>query len=137
MDTKVFWLDADTVTTRDIPSSFLEGLVATAPFAYLGRQASYTETGFIGFNTNHQDFHAFRKNYVTAYTKGRIFTEPRAWHDCIAFDMARGDIQGNDLNKNTPYQGLDHCWPHTVLGNYIEHLKGPVRKGLALVAEES
>ena len=51
--------------------------------------------------------------------------------------MARAGIKGNDLNKDTPYQGLDHCWPHTVLGEYIIHNKGPGRKGLVAVAEES
>lgn len=136
-DDKVFWLDADTVTTNDIPADFLSGLVEGVPFAYLGRSKSYTETGFLGFNVQHKDFSAFRENYVIAYTKGRIFSQPKAWHDCIAFDMARGEIKGNDLNKDTKYQGLDHCWPHTVLGQYIIHNKGPVRKGLALEAEEN
>lgn len=134
---KVFWLDSDTVTNFDIPAGFLNGLVESLPFAYLGRSKTYTETGFLGFNVQHKDFKTFRENYVTAYTKGRIFTQRKAWHDCIAFDMARGSIKGNDLNKDTPFQGLDHCWPHTVLGKYITHNKGPVRKGLALEAEES
>ena len=137
LDSEVFWLDADTVTHQYIPESFLRTLVEGVPFCYLGRARSYTETGFLGFNTQHKCFPAFRANYVTAYTKGRIFSQPRAWHDCIAFDMARGAIQGNDLNKDTPYQGLDHCWPHTVLGQYITHNKGPARKGLVLAAEES
>lgn len=137
LDSAVFWLDADTVTQRDIPEAFLRSLVEGFPFCYLGRSRSYTETGFLGFNTTHKDFAAFRASYIAAYTKGRIFAQTRAWHDCIAFDMARGVIQGNDLNKRTQHQGLDHCWPHTVLGEYVIHNKGPARKGLALVAEES
>lgn len=128
LDDKIFWLDADTVTLKPIPASFLAGLVESFPLAYLGRRNSYTETGFLGFNTRHPDFQRFRDNYVIAYTKGRIFQHPRAWHDCIAFDMAREGIRGNDLNAKTPYQGLDHCWPHTVLGEYIQHNKGPARK---------
>lgn len=128
LDEKIFWLDADSVTFEHLDPSFLGGLVEDFPFAYLGRKKSYTETGFIGFNTRHQDFQEFRKHYMTAYTQGRIFQNQTAWHDCIAFDMAREGIKGNDLNKGTPYQGLDHCFPYTVLAKYIVHNKGPRRK---------
>lgn len=134
---KVFWLDADTISLKGVTREFLEGLLSSVPFAFLGRRNSYTETGFLGFNTKHQDFPAFRKNYVSAYTQGRIFQNKRAWHDCIAFDMARGNIKGNDLNRNTPYQGLDHCWPHTILSQYLIHNKGPARKMSAFIGPSS
>lgn len=136
LDEKVFWLDADTVSFGDVPVAFLEDLVAEVPFSYLGRAKTYTETGFLGFNTKHKDFAEFRNRYQRAYTSGRIFSE-KAWHDCIAFDIARGSIKGNDLNKDTPYQGLDHCWPHTVLNQFLIHKKGPVRKGLLDSAPET
>lgn len=126
-DETVFWLDADTITQKDIPFGFLEGLVKSVPFAYLGRKKTYTETGFLGFNTKHPDFPKFRSRYQSAYTSGRIFGNTRAWHDCIAFDMAREGIAGNNLNTTT-LQAMDHVFPHTVLGPYITHNKGPARK---------
>lgn len=121
-DDEVFWLDADTITHKAIPLEFLKGLLAGVPFCYLGREKYRTETGFLGFNTSHPDFGAFRGRYLSTYTTGE-FMQLEAWEDTAVFDHARGDIKGNNLN-NTELQGIDHCWPHTVLGEYIEHYKG-------------
>lgn len=121
-DPKVFWLDADTMTLKDIPIDFLRGLIRGVPFCYLGRKNYRTETGFLGFNTYHDDFYLFRSRYLATYTSG-AFMSLKAWEDTAIFDHARGDIKGNDLNTSA-LQGIDHCWPHTVLGEYIEHYKG-------------
>jgi hypothetical protein len=121
-DGLVFWLDADTKTLKDIPREFLESLLYGLPFCYLGRERFRTETGFIGFNTTHPDFKGFRDKYRPTYTSGEFINLP-AWEDTAVFDHARKGIVGNNLNK-TALQGIDHCFPHTVLGEYIEHYKG-------------
>jgi hypothetical protein len=119
---KLFWLDADTLTHKKIPEGFLNDLLHGVPFCYLGRDKFRTETGFLGFNTAHDDFPLFRSRYLLTYTGG-AFMGLEAWEDTAVFDYARGDIKGNNLNT-TALQGIDHCWPHTVLGEYIEHFKG-------------
>ena len=121
-DPEVFWLDADTLTKKDIPIDFLRGLVKDYPFCYIGRDRFRTETGFLGFNTSHKDFPLFRGRYLSTYTSGKFF-DLQAWEDTAVFDYARGRIGGNNLNK-TALQGIDHPFPHTILGEYIEHYKG-------------
>lgn len=121
-DKEVFWLDADTVTKKSIPPWFLKVLIKDDPFCYLGRANFCSETGFLGFNTEHKDFEKFRRNYLSTYTSG-AFMNLKTWEDAVVFDHARQGIKGNDLN-HTALQGIDHVWPHTVLGQYVDHLKG-------------
>ena len=130
-DEFVFWIDADSVVFRHIPEDFLLDLVKDVPFAYLGREnalgaQAYTETGFLGFNTKHPDFAKFRANYLPYFTTGRIFSQLKGWHDCIAFDHARQGIKGNNLTPDG--RGMNHVLLHSVLAKYIDHLKG-ARKG--------
>jgi hypothetical protein len=121
-DKEVFWLDADTVTKKPIPAEFLKGLIRDDPFCYLGRANFCSETGFLGFNTEHKDFRRFRNSYLPTYTSG-AFMNLRTWEDAVVFDHARRGIKGNNLN-HTALQGIDHPWPHTVLGQYMDHAKG-------------
>ena len=131
-DWEVFWLDADTLTTKPIPEEFLRNLIKNDPFCYLGRSNFCSETGFLGFNTDHKDFKTFRSNYLPTYTSGR-FMNLKTWEDAVVFDHARKGLRGNDLN-HTALQGIDHVWPYTVLGQYMEHLKGG-RKGTISISE--
>ena len=125
-DEYVFWFDADTVVLKPIPPQFLEGLVKEHPFAYLGRK-NYTETGWLGFNTKHSQFGNFKSKYLSCFTSGRIFQQ-REWHDCIAFDLARQGIKGNDLSPKG--EAMGHVLLKSVLAPYLEHCKGPKRKTL-------
>jgi hypothetical protein len=127
LDSEVFWFDADSVAFASIPEEFLKGLVKEVPFCYLGRSnalgtQSYTETGFLGFNTQHHDFKAFRDKYLSYFTSGRIFSQLKGWHDCIAFDYARQGIKGNNLTPNG--RGMNHVLLHSPLAQYIDHYKG-------------
>lgn len=123
-DQYVFWFDADTVALQRMPEDFLKSLVSH-PFAYLGRQGknTYTETGFLGFNTKHEDFPKFRAKYLDYFLSGKIFTQLVGWHDCIAFDYARQGIKGNNLSPNG--SGVGNVLGETVMGKYLVHNKGP------------
>lgn len=120
LDELVFWFDADMVVFKDFPEEFLEGLVKGVPFAYFGRK-NYTETGFLGFNTKHKMFPAFRGSYLSCFTSGRIFQQ-HEWHDCIAFDLARKGIQGNNLSPKGETMG--HVLLKSALAQYCDHTKG-------------
>lgn len=129
---KVFWMDADTVTHSDVPEGFLDELLPDDKFnVFCGRETEkgrwmYSETGFIGYNTNHPISEKFFRNYVNLYLQGINFTFP-GWHDCYGFDALR-DMIGPEpfinLAKGQP-QGTMHPLINTVLGKYIDHRKGP------------
>ena len=123
----VFWFDADCVIQKDIPEEFLKSLLDGSALAFMGRgkindKFAYTETGWIGFNTIHLDFQKFRDNYLSYFTTGRIFSQLKGWHDCIAFDYARQGVNGRNLSPNA--SGISAVIHHTVLSKYITHNKG-------------
>lgn len=127
---KVFWIDADTVTTKHVPENFLDGCLPDDAFCcYLGRDGwYYTESGFIGFNANHPISSRFYKNYLNVFLSGAIFTRPEGWHDCIAFDCIRHVLGDGpefiDLAAHLP-RGTMHPQVNAVCGEYMTHLKGP------------
>lgn len=123
----VFWFDADCVIHSDIPESFLRGLMDGVAVAFMGRGKindpfSYTETGWVGFNTKHEDFKKFRENYLPYFTTGRIFSQLKGWHDCIAFDHARNGVKGRNLSPNA--SGIGAVIQSTPLAKYMTHNKG-------------
>lgn len=129
---KVFWLDADSYIRKPVPIEFLESLFDGKCLSYLGREGIYTETGFVGFNTEHHDFKKFLNAYIGILRHGLAF-KLRRWHDCEIFDVARKETKtsGNDLspffkipkNKKMTLEDLD-VFSRSVLGEYILHFKG-------------
>lgn len=119
---KVFWIDADTVCDKKMPSEFLENLFKGSPLAYFGRP-SHTETGFVGFDHDHPKSKRFMDEYIDVYMSGNIFNL-KYWHDCGAFDHAREicGIEGNNLTPDSA-RGL-HVIVQSELGKYIDHCKG-------------
>lgn len=117
---KVFWLDADLELKKPIPEEFLEALFQGSPLTYLGREGFYTETGFVGFDTTHDDFTDFEERYINILKTGGVF-KLKGWHDCYCFDYAKQDLgrnltphwkKGDDLNviKNSPLK--DYFFHH-------------------------
>lgn len=140
---KVFWIDADSVTVKHVPESFLDRMLPDDKFCcFLGREGWYfTESGFIGFNAGHPIAKRFLRDYVHVFIVGTIFTQsPQynekaqyiggGWHDCIAFDVIRNMAyqsghQGEFVNlaaKVPP--GTMHPLQNCAPGEYLHHLKG-------------
>ena len=92
---KVFWLDADIEFIKEVSEEFLEDLFDGNPLAYLGREGMYTESGFLGFDTEHENFPGFEERYVATLQQG-IFMKLPGWHDCYCFDWAKQNL-GNDI----------------------------------------
>ena len=82
---KVFWLDADLEFKKDIPEEFLDDLLGGEPLVVLDRIGFHSETGFVGFDTEHDDFNDIAIRYMDSLRKGIIFQLER-WHDCEALD---------------------------------------------------
>lgn len=131
---KVFWLDADVVTKKDIPAKFLEDIFEGSHLVLLDRKGFHSETGFVGFDTTHPKFPTFLSMYIDTLRKGLIFQMKR-WHDCEAFDFARMG-EGRDLSPFWKKDDPLGVWDKTILKEYMDHFKGQ-RKYLVNEISES
>ena len=130
---KIFWVDSDSVLTKNLPQNFFDRMLPDDKLAcYLGRDGWYfTESGFIGFNTAHEKFKAFSKSYVLMFVAGTFLANAvhgrLCWNDCGGFDAIR-HIMGNgdefvNLASKVPKDTM-HPLQNCEVGNYITHLKG-------------
>lgn len=124
----LIWLDADVFTHTKLSNDFLETLVHEDKYVtYLGRENNYTETGFLIFNTSHEIHQSFMNNWRNIYVTDKIFKFPQ-WHDCFIFDRLREYTETRHNVKNinlSPWgKDFDHVFINSVLGDYMDHLKG-------------
>jgi len=117
----IVWIDGDCVFTKDITKTFLKKLTKESFCAYLGRKGTYTETGFLIFDTEHDDFPRFKSRYRELYDKRLIFRLPY-WIDCLAFDVSRDGLQARNLTPDV--EGMVDVFSRSPLAPYIEHDKG-------------
>jgi len=134
---KVFWLDSDLEFKKDIPEKFLELLFNKKHLVLLDRKGFHSETGFVGFDTEHKDFTKFLERYSDVLKKGIIFGLQR-WHDCEAFDWAR-EGKGNNLTpwwdiKKAKDGGLEYLevMSKTHLSHYMVHHKGGMKNAIKI-----
>ena len=134
----LIWLDADSYTYKNIPISLFHELVTKKHYlTYLGRDGydskgkiMYSECGFVIYNINHPQHLAFQKEMVHMYNSGDLFYE-KEWHDSWIFDVVRRQFESRKLIKNiniNVLNSLKHPFINSILGNYIDHLKGVRRK---------
>ena len=124
------WLDADTVTLKPVPASWLRDLIGNEAFvAYLGRRWMHSETGFLAFDLGRPNARDFFGAYEALYTSGEIFNL-REWHDCEAFDVTRAVFAGQERIRcrNLSQGETMHPFANSPIGEYLDHLKGPDRK---------
>ena len=134
----LIWLDADIKTYKKIPLEFLDTLVADNTYmSYLGREntsikhLSYSECGFLIFNTEHHIHKNFWQNMMKMYDDGNLFKE-KEWHDSYIFDVVRKNLEKTKNTKNFDItnHGLvdvkndDHVFVSSVLGKFMDHKKG-------------
>lgn len=136
---KVFWIDGDVITHSKVPDGFLDEVLPDDKFnCHLSRDGwYYTESGFIGFNADHELAKWFYKNYLHAVMSGVIFTQP-GWHDCYAFDAVRQLSQKPEafvnLSQGLPV-GTMHPFVNSVLGKFMDHRKGARKGGKSTAAD--
>lgn len=125
ISTKLFWIDGDCLLKKQIEQSFLESIFDGHTLAILSRPGFYTESGFIGFDTEGEKFKEFLDWYTKIYQKGLLFTLP-GWHDCYALDHAinQSQVPYKDLVGNWKFGDKLEVIEDTVLGEYITHNKG-------------
>lgn len=133
----MIWLDADTLTFRDVPQDLLPRICDdTAMACYLGRQEKYhSECGWVAYNLRHAHTQEFMSQWRDLYVHDQLF-DLREYHDSYLFDELRRRFQsqrGTKFHNMTPVSGKKgpgHPFIASELGRYMDHLKGDVRKDL-------
>ncbi len=130
----LFWLDADSVTFADVPISLLDQVMPEDVYtSYLGRPHTYSECGFVGYALTHPRNQEFMEFWRQLYIDDTLFELPE-WHDSFVYDVIRKTFEAklsdfktyNIAGEDTP---SDHPFINSVLGQYMDHMKGESRKG--------
>lgn len=139
------WIDADVVCLKKFSQSELLPFMPDSYelMSYLGRTKfpspnPYSECGFLGFNGNHPKLNEFLSEMELFYTSGEIFSH-KEWHDSWLWDHLRKEYENiGVLFKNISYEFQDtwHPFINCGLGEYFDHLKGPLRKELGKSFDE-
>jgi hypothetical protein len=124
----IIWLDADTFTHSKVTMEFLLSLVDPKKYlTYLGRDNNYSECGFVIYNVKHPANRMFMESWKLLYTSDNLFKLAQ-WHDSYVFDFLRIHYENNHVISNTnlsPWgKDYDHVFINSVLGEYIDHMKG-------------
>jgi len=126
-DPYLVWIDADVVTHTDVPKNFIDSMYEKGDYIiHLDREWSYSETGFIAFNTQHDINEGFMKLMLAAYFNG-AFKYLGEFHDCYVFDFIRKliNVPCRSITKDA---GDRYLFDSSILGKYMRHDKGPERK---------
>ena len=126
------WLDADVIVDKPFTVEFLRFVCPFVPLqanyigSYLGRKDwHHSECGWVAYNLENGGLD-FLREFREMYTSGEIF-EYLEWHDSYLFDRLRERRPENWFNISADIPGM-HPWDETILGEYMRHLKGPLRK---------
>lgn len=124
----IIWLDADTFTHSKVTRDFLQSIVDKEKYlTYLGRENNYSECGFVIYNVRHPANESFMNKWKSLYTQDTLFNLAQ-WHDSFVFDCMRKEYEDKNLIENinlSPWgKDYDHVFINSVLGEYIDHMKG-------------
>lgn len=132
-DNVLTWLDADVVFHNPVPEGFFKSLPESSYLALLGRAGLYSECGYIGFNRAYPGHEEFMRHYRGIYFTN-AFARAAEWHDSYLFDMVRELLQCPCRNLSKGIMSKNP-FVDSVLGQYMDHKKGPDRKGLKMSPE--
>lgn len=122
----IIWLDADVITKKPFA-----GLDISEDAATLQRiDAPHSECSYIQFNLKAKGTEIIEKMH-NFYATDKVL-ELNGWTDCDVFDAVVKDYAIHNIS-----QGIKgwHVFPQTILGEYMEHLKGN-RKNQAVIKQK-
>jgi len=123
------WMDADIVIHKSISKRLLLECVPDDCLVSCLKRHQYSECSFIGFNLKNPETHRFLNEFLKFYTSDSLFKE-REYHDSFLFDIVRRRFeraghQTHDIANGKGFErGPGHVFEKSVLGQYMEHLKG-------------
>lgn len=119
-DGLLVWLDADSFAHAPVPENFFANLIGNDDVAYLGRDGTHSECGFLAFRM--PAALPVIIQWENFYRNDTCFKE-REWHDSYLFDRARAMAPQVSCRNLTP-GGRRHVWLESPLGPFMDHLKG-------------
>lgn len=126
LDRYNIWLDADSVTVKPLNLDWLNTLKSTTScVSVLMRNTRAIESGFILTDNKHHNYKTFLDAYANIYRKDDVYKLPE-WHDgyVLTYVIYKFNIPYFDLSPNNEYREI-HPFSAGVLGEYLDHLKGP------------
>lgn len=126
LDRYNIWLDADSITVKNININWLNTLKSDSScVSVLMRNTRAIESGFILTDNTHSDYTRFLDAYASIYRKDKIY-KLAEWHDgyVLTYVIKVLDIPYFDLSPNNEYREI-HPFSAGILGEYLDHLKGP------------
>lgn len=129
----LIWTDADLRCKMEFKTTDLAEFLPDENeiMSYLGREGSYSECGFLGFNMKLEGTKKYIERMINIYTSGEIFSLEQ-WHDSFIWDFVRIEFQKNYNYKFKDISGnahdKEHVFINTGLGKFFDHLKGGERK---------
>jgi hypothetical protein len=129
----LIWTDADLRCKEKFgPNELIDFMPLDGEImSYLGRENSYSECGFLGFNMKNPQTKDYINRMIEIYESGEIFAIAQ-WHDSFIWDWARVEFE---TKKNAKFRDIsgdgrnkEHVYVNTKLSHYFDHLKGPQRK---------
>lgn len=129
---KLFWLDADTVTFKDVPIELFSSVLPDeCDISFLDRPKYHSECGFVGYNLQRPMAQDFISKFVGLYEDDNVF-KLKEWHDSFVFDQVRKALSVKE--HKIPHTNISHPFVYSELGLYLDHLKG-TRKGVGVSLE--
>ena len=128
------WLDADCITTEDIPPGYVEAMLKRGCYwAGFRRTGRATETGFWLMDCNHPEHGRFMDRWVEWLESG-AFQSLDQWCDASTMDATLRAFQKNGLidtiSLSGRFESSDLPLQHVPLSQYITHFKGDRKQGL-------
>lgn len=119
-NTKLFWIDADVITHKPVDASlFHRCLPDDVSMCCLQNIGDLTEVSFVGYNLYKSEARDFLAEFEGIYSQDR-FTGYPYWDDGHIFDYMVAHRRPN--LKFLGYKA--HPFEASILGNYMEHLRG-------------
>ena len=115
------WMDADVRCFKAPPADVLEHLIGRTDIAFLGRENTHSECGFVIFRLPAAI--SVIQRWANFYSTG-AFEKEREWHDSYLFDMSVMNIVARNLTPG----GKGHVWCDSPLAEFCDHMKGERKK---------
>jgi protein associated with RNAse G/E len=129
----MIWMDADTFTHSDVHTAWLMRLFPAPHYiAYLDRQRSHIESGFVMYRTVHAAHRSFMEAFRDIYTSGEIFSLPQTT-DChvlqkLVYDFRKNNLIGHHISLSGYAYKTSHPFVMGPLSACMDHMKGPRKK---------
>ena len=117
----IIWLDTDAIIQKPIN---LENLLPNNDqlFSTIIRGTHGCDSGFVAFNTNHQNFKTFPSEYIKYYIEGKIWDMHNPWDAYILEDFSKRENIKNLYTGNR--QDASCGFQDTLLWEYVNHYWG-------------